>query len=197
MSESGDKRSVHTDALATLGTIIDENTGGRDAIHLAVEPTVCKELKLHPGQDVGADGSLQKPWVGIVDPFLKQSVRKGERFWLILYPRTITALRHVWEHPAFPPEDSSKRAIKMARLLSGESEQWLKDIAGTGEYPSYEALIAAVRYREEEKDFGDYLHIDGEDASGEIKPEFWDHVETVLGKDIPIEHRAKYFSCSC
>ena len=34
--------TVATDALATLGTIIDE-TAGRDAIHLAVEPAVAVE----------------------------------------------------------------------------------------------------------------------------------------------------------
>jgi len=48
---SADKRSVSTDALATLGTIIDD-TAGRDAIHLAVEPIIAGE-KLYPGQDVG------------------------------------------------------------------------------------------------------------------------------------------------
>ena len=37
-----DKRSVATDALETLGTIIDD-TQKRDAIHLAVEPVVAGE----------------------------------------------------------------------------------------------------------------------------------------------------------
>jgi hypothetical protein len=64
MSESdAEKRSVHTDALATLGTIIGEGEK-RDAIHLAVEPTVAAE-KLYPGQDVGVDGTRANP-VGIV-----------------------------------------------------------------------------------------------------------------------------------
>src|ERR1041385_3217026 len=98
-----DKRSVFTDALETLGTIIDENQK-RDAIHLAVEPMVAKEY-LKPGEHVTADGVSCIPYrkhsVGIVDPFLEKTVQPGERFWLVLYPRTIKSLRHVWEHPAF------------------------------------------------------------------------------------------------
>lgn len=109
-----DKRSVFTDALETLGTIIDENQK-RDAIHLAVEPVVAKE-HLVAGDHVTVDGRKSLPYsseaVGIVDPFLKRNfslylnfVREGERFWLVLYPRTIKSLRHVWEHPAFPPSE--------------------------------------------------------------------------------------------
>lgn len=101
---NGDKRSVTTDALETLGKIISENEK-RDAIHLAVEPVVAGE-KLFPGQDVGlrynkavAGGVMM---LGIVDPFLKNPVMLGERFWLVVYPRQIHSLRHVWTHPAFP-----------------------------------------------------------------------------------------------
>lgn len=51
---STDKRSVATDTLETLGSIIDENAG-RDAIHLAVEPSIAAET-IYPGQHV--KGSL-------------------------------------------------------------------------------------------------------------------------------------------
>ena len=103
MSGEGDKRKVSTDALETLGNIIGPNEK-RDAIHLAVEPVIAQEI-LYPGQNVGADGTTNNP-VGIVDPFLKVSkVYPGQRFWLVIYPRQINSLRHVWSHPAFPDEE--------------------------------------------------------------------------------------------
>ncbi len=98
-----DKRTVATDALETLGTIIDE-TASRDAIHLAVEPVIAGEL-LHPGQKVFASKGIAiiatKYALGIVDPFLKQDVLPGQRFWLVVNPGQITSLRHVWTHPHF------------------------------------------------------------------------------------------------
>lgn len=97
-------RTVATDALETLGSIIDENQK-RDAIHLAVDPVIAVQ-KLLPGQDVGfvegGVGLCDNP-VGIVDPFLRRPVLAGQRFWLVVYPRKITSLRHVWAHPNFPP----------------------------------------------------------------------------------------------
>src|SRR5258708_2744536 len=84
VSDNTDKRTVSTDALETLGTIIG-TTEKRDAIHLAVNPTQAKQM-LRPGQDVGIDGTTNNP-VGIVDPFLKRPIKEGEWFWLVVYPR--------------------------------------------------------------------------------------------------------------
>jgi hypothetical protein len=106
-----DKRTVATDALATLGTVIDSSQR-RDAIHLATEPAIAGE-ELKPGQHVFYDkfsrecflspGYRRKP-VGIVDPFLKEPLDIGDQFWLILYPGQITTLRHTWTHPDFLDE---------------------------------------------------------------------------------------------
>lgn len=190
-----DKRSVSTDALETLGTIIDEKAG-RDAIHLAVEPAVAAQ-KLFPGQDVGfvegGVGPCTNP-LGIVDPFLKAPVQQGEKFWLVVYPRQITSLRHVWTHPAFgdaPFQD--KRAT---------SESWLRKFIATADCPSYETVVAVVMAgRVDLHGYGDcyndgeYLHFNGNDAHGDIPPEFWDHMEVVTGKQIT--ERSAHFSCSC
>ena len=93
-----DKRSVATDALETLGTIIDD-TQKRDAIHLAVEPIVSVDDWLKPGDHVGlVEGGASanaKKFIGIVDPFLNEPVARGEWFWLVVYPRVINSLRHV------------------------------------------------------------------------------------------------------
>lgn len=104
---SADKRSVHTDALETLG-MIHFKPEARDAIHLAVEPIEAGEDLLpgsHVNIDVDGKAYLRCPQtgVGIVDPFLPHyGVKRGQRFWLVVYPRMITSLRHVWEHPDFP-----------------------------------------------------------------------------------------------
>lgn len=99
-----DKRSVSTDALETLG-MIHFRPEGRDAIHLAVEPIEAGET-LQPNDDVYVnDGRAYKygkgKRLGKVDPFLPGSVHPGQRFWLVVYPRMITSLRHVWDHPDF------------------------------------------------------------------------------------------------
>ena len=94
----------------------------RDAIHIAVAPVIAAE-KLAPGQDIGFTGSSGDEFsvgtspepIGIVDPFLKGLVLQGQRFWMFLYPNTITSLRHDWEHPAF---DADLREISRAWLAA-------------------------------------------------------------------------------
>lgn len=149
---NADKRSVHTDALDTLGKIIDKNQG-RDAIHLAVEPLMAGE-NLQPGADVGigkdgkAYNTLYKNgmsvdfWpqkhLGIVDPFLGDTVRKGQWFWMVIYPRKINSLRHVWSHPDIPDDrpipieamsaaDAKKRLAQIARELDPDDPLTVED----------------------------------------------------------------------
>ena len=92
-----------------LGKIIpDGATVERDAIHIAVAPVVAGE-SLDPSERVymkwGEAWSHhpldREKVVGIVDPFLEVSIEKGQRFWLYLFPGSITSLRHDWTHPAF------------------------------------------------------------------------------------------------
>lgn len=89
-----------------LGRLCD-TTARRDAIHIAVAP-VEAAMTLQPGERIRltADGkgispASWEPAIGIVDPFLTEPVEPGKRFYLCLYPGTITSLRHVWTHPAF------------------------------------------------------------------------------------------------
>jgi uncharacterized protein (TIGR02996 family) len=87
-----------------LGQII-EGPADRDAIHVAVAPVVAG-VDLEPGQHVGLfpDGTAKPthPHIGIVDPYLRGRVNRGQQFWLFLYPQTVTGMRHEWQHPAFP-----------------------------------------------------------------------------------------------
>jgi hypothetical protein len=90
-----------------LGRLIEDGERRRDAIHIAVAP-VTAGGRLSPGQHVGLiqKGSLEFVGpcdcnIGIVDPFLTSEIEPGQRFWLFLYPGTVTGLRHVWTHPVF------------------------------------------------------------------------------------------------
>lgn len=198
-------RKVATDALETLGTLIDE-TAQRDAIHLAVIPMVAA-TRLTPGEHVGRmrDGTASpvlEDLQGIVDPFLTTPVEAGQRFWMVIYPRQITSLRHVWSHPAFADETVPAASTPNVEV----SEQWLRDFCARVDCPGYDAVMEVLRGNTRVPSFQghdwygarydeDGLIFYGRDAHAEIPPEFWVHAETVLGKRLP--HRPEYFQCSC
>lgn len=207
------------DAVATMGNVLPEDAGGRDAVHVAVFSAVCDE-RLRPGQHIGVV-SQEGPdiqvsphripiegTIAIVDPFLDKPVKPGERFWAFLYPRTITALSHRWSHPGLE-ETTSVYVPPSTRL---ESEQWLQNFCNTHDAPSYDDLIRAIsayadgetRGSWDENDDGyygwwiddDFLGFGGQDAHCAIPDELWHHVEIVIGKQIK-GSKPSYFTCSC
>lgn len=191
---SAEKRSVSTDALATLGTIITE--GGRDAIHLAVEPVIAGET-LYPGQDIGLkDGKAyglpaQLNALGIVDPFIKGKITEGSMFWLIVYPRQITSLRHVWAHPDFDVEP-----VKVdIESEFHKSQAWIQEFAERIEQTYNRLMEAADSWFE----YGEYTLDNSERYKDQWDqfPEFWKHYATVRNVEVPEEKRDSFFSCSC
>ena len=102
-----------------LGRLIDDGDRRRDAVHVAVA-AVTAEVQLRPGQHIGLTrpdsmelvGPTDRP-IGIVDPYLTEDVEPGQRFWMFLYPDTVTDLRHVWAHPAF----SAVAAVQRGKIL--------------------------------------------------------------------------------
>lgn len=95
----------------------------RDAIHIAVAPVVAAHT-LTPGEHVGLVGSngaarFSPRHIGIVDPFLKDEVKGGQRFWLFLYPNTITSLKHLWTHPEF----EAREREEFAKALEGPATE--------------------------------------------------------------------------
>jgi hypothetical protein len=185
--------SEPTTALETLGTYIlgDE---ARDAIHLAVVPIVATE-KVYPGQHLTADGKTVGETVGICDPFLPGPVNIGQGFWLVLYPRTITSLRHAWTHPAFPEPAVAAPAQQGDRSYS---EEWMRrwadehvsaDYYGDGEKVSTDKAYAFALDAGRENHIGPY-----EEAREHIDDEWWDHWEAITGEK---GRRGEYFSCSC
>jgi hypothetical protein len=196
---SADKRSVHTDALATLGTIID-NTQHRDAIHLAVEPIAASE-NLYPGQHIGiingkASTKAEKK-LGIVDPFVSGMIPEGSMFWLIVYPRQVTSLRHVWSHPDFVEQKTTEVDSPLSE--KDLSKKWIEDFANRVQL-HYNVLMDGARDMVEDKrrgGYGEYLCFGGLLEGEYVPDEFWTHYEIVTGDKVAEEHRQSFFSCSC
>jgi hypothetical protein len=205
-----EKHVPHTDALDTLGSKITDKEK-RDAIHLAVYPTVAGQ-SLVPGMHVKLENGVAVATdlgegFGIVDPFLTEYISPGEMFWLVIYPRQIHSLRHVWEHPSFPP--SGEIAVETKpKITFEEAEEWLKNFVSSHDLPSFEKVIDAATGKPPtyNNDYNmpewiiddDYLTFIGNDAHCNIPPEFWDYVSVYSGidkKDLPCQ--LVYFSCSC
>lgn len=215
---TADKRSVQTDALAVLGTRVDE-TVGRDAIHLAVEPLVAAE-KLYRGYKVGIgpDGRAygehsEHPlgqgvkMLGIVDPFLDclgepedeeyNPVQPGERFLMVVFPRKITSLRHVWSHPDVP-EPEQLKALEQQRLTKYDHmsphEKWLRQYAENLQV-DYDELIAeaANQVKDGSGNLRGGNNLDGVYTS----KEFWHHYLAMTGDDFPPDDLGNFFSCAC
>ncbi len=201
------------DAVETMGNILPDDAGGRDAVHVAVFSAKASE-DVVPGQgvciytestpDYWVGPAREHEPVGIVDPFLENYVNSGERFWVYIMPRTITALSHKWSHPSF--EDTATTYTPPSDKL--KSEEWLREFVANSDCPGYEEVMKkaeVVAYsvpgaRDEDGEpvnwNEDYIHFDGDDAHGNIPNVFWDHVEVVLGRQIR-GTRASHFSCSC
>lgn len=175
----------------TLGRLI-EGEQFRDAIHVAVCPVVAAQ-KLSPGQDIGfvdADlvrvGACDKP-LGIVDPYLKKLVFPGQKFWMLLYPQTITSLRHEWTHPAFTEAAKDKAA----------SEQWLRKFAEEIGL-AYQAVLDAGHNYAQHGEYHIFHGIDTPDECSQYRKEFWEHYQVVSGESVSDEDKETTpFSCTC
>lgn len=173
-----------------LGKLI-EGEQNRDAIHVAIAPVIAAE-RLAPGWHIGLNeagkaSALAAP-IGIVDPFLKESVSTGAQFWMMLYPGTITGLRHEWTHPALG-------GLVVSSHL--EAKSWLHAFADKWNFKYSDMIDEAQRH-------GGFVVADGIDlhSASELDPgdeeKFWKCIEAVTGKSFGGEHRREFgWSCSC
>ena len=190
---------------AKLGTIPigDE---GRDAVHIAIVPVQAavhlakgSTVKLAP--DGRAVPHLAQDAIGVVDPFRSDhdaTVKPGEWFWLCLYPKTVTGLRHVWEHPLFQQYQPAASVAPSKEVE--ESKTWL--LAYVRQHCPYwhdepdQGLRLFLRYVEQERwiyYYGSDCHdlSDVEDAGT-----LFHHLSVVLGREIN-ESFFEAFTCSC
>lgn len=189
---------------------------GRDAIHVAVVQAECGDERLFPGELVRISTATGKatsnagaPFIGVVDPFLRRSfyspvhgqdvpvdhddgvIRKGELFFIFLFPQTITGLRHEWTHPIL---DAPQKELS-------EAERWLRGFADRWSM-NYDDLIDAATSRED-GEWGQYITALGKDLHsyeelGSDGPLFWENLEKLTGQKFEDNHRKKFtWSCTC
>lgn len=186
-----------SDTLKLGNLVSPENYNKRDATHIAVAAVEAGE-NLAPGTHVGflADGRIGKRGknIGIVDPFLKMTVRKGDKFWLYLYPGSITSLEHKWSHPAFSDKQEPKFDSRSA------SETWMRSWAV--EHMSYDYYgdngeLSEERAYQNAVNAGHNMSVGPyEEARDHIDNEWWTHWEIITGCKRPPEDE-RYFSCGC
>jgi len=191
--------------LASIGTVHTEDLG-RDAVHVAVVQATAGE-RIWPGRPVrlNTDGlatmNAGAPFLGIADPYIgawheygdrkEYMIDKGQRFFIFLFPNTITSLRHEWTHPVL---DSPPRVVS-------DAERWLRQFADRWSL-DYTQLVAAATSRDY-GEWGRYVVAQGQDLHsyeelGEDGPLFWQHLEALTGQTFEDGHRQRFvWSCTC
>lgn len=184
-----DREMSEQDTQFLLGRLIGE-TAKRDAIHIAVAPGVAAE-PLAPGEHIGIVGEhfgrCVNP-IGIVDPYLTGRVFKGDRFWMFLYPNTITSLRHQWTHSAFDATISKDSHIiksqewidSHAKLLGLTADAMMENAENWIRYEDYTVQQGSEHWRDN------------------FNPkEFWHHYEIVTGKTVGERLKQSFYCCTC
>jgi hypothetical protein len=152
--------------------------------------------KLAPGQHVGINAAgkamcRHTTSIGIVDPFLTVNVQIGERFYLFLYPGSITSLRHEWVHPAFKEVNPS---LIDSSVPHAEAKKRIAEIANIGRM-SYDGIMEAAERWISDQDY----HVFAFDTPDEFYSdsstmrEFWTLYAAITGK----VGEGSFFSCSC
>lgn len=179
----------------------------RDAIHIACAAVYAAE-DLNPGDHVGfVDkrqdymGRSELAPVGVVDCFLPRPVKKGERFWVFLYPGTIKSLRHSWTHPSFDMRQQLIRQIEESpakKRMKTFAESLNRD--GTDYYGSPYSNVTFEELIDRATSFvngGEYWSEGGRFEGQGLYPEFWSDFEELTGLKVPDGDRYSFFSCSC
>lgn len=207
---SADKRTPHTDALETLG-LIHQFDEPRDAIHIAVI-AVTAAMHLEAGDHIKlVDNKAYacEPYEGpgIADPFIIGTIQPNDKFWLVIYPRKITSLRHVWSHPDIPEEVMNPTGVTVspdaymeARALLGDpiplAMKQMREDADEMEV-SYEWLMGAC----EDAYNGDgYQYHPDDRGKGEgmdVPNRVHDNYRIIMKIDDSVKKEDWYFTCSC
>lgn len=164
----------------------------RDAIHFAVFAVRAGEA-LNPGDHVALkEGVAVKSvaGIGIVDPFLQDPVPTRARFWLMLYPNTITSLRHEWTHESVDGSPAVQAARAVIEKMADDMDL------------SYSRLMEYARDHAISKPSAwgdDYVVQQGSESWRDNfnADTFWPAYQIVTGEVVPEDRQDHLFSCSC
>lgn len=173
----------------------------RDAIHVAVLPVIVAADYMYPGEtcefvygttDQIKQANDARKSIGIVDPFLTVTLKKGDRCYLWMKPGTVTGMRHHWQHPA----------VDEPKVAEDISELWLRQFAQHWNF-DYDEMVRLAQVP------GEYITANGVDlhsreelskaTDGTLTEDlFWGHLGNVTGKIFNQAHRSSIgWSCSC
>jgi hypothetical protein len=204
------------DTLKKLGKI-HKTDQGRDAVHVAIISMQAKHgFRYHAGLAVDNQGNqvlaTDESAVGIIDPFLfdGEYVDQGGWFYVYLKPGTISSLKHVWTHPAFPdPEEvvavkDLPVSIPVITDLIAAAKKRVEDWVDGADIPcSYDEFIQVLTTGKS-GDVENYRYFTcnnwaitcyGHDAYANIPSNILDDVELIIGHRLT--NRPEMFSCSC
>lgn len=182
----------------------------RDAIHIAVIPLIAGEdlyggaVQLKVGTKNVAlrakDSYYGGESIGIVNPWHPASqgdyenvVRKGEAFYCLLNPGSVTGMRHHFQHPVFDSEP-----VEMS-----DSESWLRQFAQEWNFDFDELIKVGVNVQKATDRWQYWITACGRDlhSAGELGEDcdlFWYHLERHTGKQVDKDKRELLgWSCSC
>lgn len=185
-----------------LGYLIQDGDQLRDAIHIAVAPVTAGE-DLKPGDHVGLSADLEafkgtEGNLGIVDPYLTSQIKKGSRFWLLLYPQTITSLRHEWTHDSFPdPQTAASSRQSQADADRAFSKQWIQAFAAAVGISYERCMNGAAEYVASGAWGTVTLSWDTPSVAYDNIKDFWEHYEKVTGESVEENRKTSFFSCAC
>lgn len=101
---------IDDDLMNTFGKKLPEDVTTRAVIPMGVLPCTA-QVTLYPGQEVHTAGYPATSGLGIVDPFLKNPVFPGERFWMFMNPKTSIEIKSTWSHQSVPENVSESQQL--------------------------------------------------------------------------------------
>jgi len=178
-------RTPYTTAMKTLGTIPPDDAH-HDVIRLFAEPMTAGQ-DLWPGQPVVVKEGVafsandDAPVVSVADPFLRETIKEGDRFWCVFPPVKLSEKEHEARRCLFHFCRGNGLDYyglwEMVEEINAGQRQGLVGDEGRWYLDNYDDAWGLPRQ---------YLRVLGEDeAECNFPDEFWDYVEVVTGKAIP------------